>query len=67
LQVTSHAEGTADLSDISCLGRFEDGKELGMVGKRFKVVEKPKSPSKYFVTIKAGEALIESQDYQPLK
>jgi hypothetical protein len=67
LQVISHAEGTADFSDISCLGRLEDGKELGMVGKRFKVVGKPKSPSKYFVTIKAGEALIESQDYQPLK
>jgi hypothetical protein len=67
LQVISHAEGTADFSDISCLGRFEDGKELGIVGKRFKVVEKPKSPAKYFVTIKAGEALIESQDYQPLK
>ena len=67
LQVTSHAEGTADMSWVSCLGRFEDGKELGGVGKNFKIVGKPKSPSKYFVTIKAGEALIESQDYQPPK
>lgn len=67
LQVTSDAEGKADMSWVSCLGRFEDGKELGRVGKNFRVAGKPKSPSKYFVTIKMGEALIESQNYQTFK
>jgi len=67
LQVTSHARGRADRSWVSCLGRFEDGKELGLVGKDFNPVGTPKSPSKFFVTVKAGEALIESQDYQPIK
>lgn len=67
LQVTSDLEGRADMSWLSCLTRFEDGKELGKAGKDFRITGKPKSPSKYFVTIKPNEALIESQDYQPFK
>jgi hypothetical protein len=63
LQATSDGEGRADMSWLSCLGMFGDGAVLDMVGKNFKIVGTPKSPSKYTVTIKAREALIESQDY----
>jgi len=67
LRVTSQADAGADLSDISCFGRFEDGKELTKVMRRFKIIGKYKSPSNYFVTVKDNETLIESQEYQPIK
>jgi hypothetical protein len=67
LRVTSQGEAGADLSDIGCFGRFEDGKDLAMVMKRFKIIGKYKSPSHYFITVKDNEALIESQEYQPIK
>jgi hypothetical protein len=67
VQVTSQVDTGADLSDIGCLGRFEDGKDLSMVTKNFRIVGKYKSPSHYFITVKGNETLIESQEYQPIK
>jgi hypothetical protein len=67
MRVTSQADTGADLSGIGCFGRFEDGKDLSMVARNFKIVGKYKSPSHYFVTVKDNETLIESQEYQPVK
>jgi hypothetical protein len=67
LRVTSQADEGADLSDIGCFGRFENGKDLTKVMKRFKIIGRYKSPSHYFITVKDSEILIESQEYQPIK
>jgi hypothetical protein len=67
LRVTSQASAGADLSDIGCLGRFEDGKNLTKVMRRFRIIGKYKSPSHYFITVKDNETIIESQEYQPIK
>lgn len=67
MRVTSQAEAGADLSSIGCFGRFDGGKEITKITRRFKIVGKYKSSSHYFITVKDNETLIESQEYQPIK
>lgn len=67
IQVTSQASGGADLSSISCLGRFEDGNNLTMTTRNFRIIGKYDSPSHYLITVSSDKTLIESQEHKPNK
>ncbi len=67
MQVASQAKTGADMSVIGCQGRFEDGKNLGMATRNFKVVGKYTSPSNYSIKVRNSETLIESREYQANK
>jgi hypothetical protein len=63
LRVTSNE---TDSSWIACSGRFENGKELSLVGRDFRIRGVCKPTSHYLITIKDDKALIESQECAPI-
>lgn len=66
LQITSGLDN-ADLSVISCQGRFRDGTRFGKTTKNFTIKGKYQSPSRYSVTVKDDKILLDSQEYPTLK